>query len=68
MNGDTVGVSTWFGYSYNEAIALAGERGERILGRIGDWMLVHWPAVVAPLTAVFGFAVLAFGIVQLASN
>ncbi|HYB29095.1 MAG TPA: GAP family protein [Solirubrobacteraceae bacterium] len=49
-------------------IALAGERGERILGRIGDWMLAHWPAVVAPLTAVFGLAVLAFGIVQLASS
>jgi cytochrome c biogenesis protein CcdA len=49
-------------------IALAGERAERLLGRIGDWMFAHWPAVVAPLTAAFGFGVLAFGIVQLASS
>ncbi|HUA47667.1 MAG TPA: GAP family protein [Solirubrobacteraceae bacterium] len=49
-------------------ITLAGEGAERILERIGDWMLAHWPAVVGPLTAVFGFAVLVFGVVQLASG
>lgn len=46
-------------------IALAGDGAERILAPIGDWLFTHWPAVVAPLTAAFGLAVLALGIVQL---
>ena len=49
-------------------IAVMGERAERILGPIGDWLSGHWPAVVAPLTIAFGIGVLAFGIVQLSST
>jgi cytochrome c biogenesis protein CcdA len=46
-------------------IAVAGEDAERILRPVGAWLFAHWPAVVAPLTAAFGVAVLAFGLVQL---
>ena len=46
-------------------IAVMGERAERILGPVGDWLWAHWPVVVAPLTPAFGIGVLAFGIVQL---
>ena len=48
-------------------IAMMGERAERILRPVGDWLSAHWPVVVAPLTAAFGIAVLAYGIVQLSS-
>jgi cytochrome c biogenesis protein CcdA len=48
-------------------IAIMGERAERFLRPGGDWLSAHWPVVVAPLTAAFGIAVLAFGIVQLTS-
>lgn len=48
-------------------IAVMGERAERILRPVDDWLSAHWPVVVAPLTATFGIAVLAFGIVQLSS-
>jgi cytochrome c biogenesis protein CcdA len=50
------------------AIAIAGERAERVLQPVGDWLSAHWPVVVAPLTAAFGIGVLAFGIVQLSST
>ena len=49
-------------------IAVMGERAQRILGPIGDWLSGHWPAVVAPLTIAFGIGVLAFGVVQLSST
>ncbi len=49
-------------------IAVMGERAERILGPVGNWLSAHWPAVVAPLTAAFGIGVLTFGIVQLTST
>ena len=49
-------------------IVVMGERAEHILGPVGDWLSAHWPVVVAPLTAVFGIGVLAFGIVQLSSS
>ena len=49
-------------------ITVMGERAERILEPIGDWLSAHWPAVVAPLTATIGVGVLAFGIVQLNST
>jgi cytochrome c biogenesis protein CcdA len=49
-------------------IAVMGERAERILRPVGDWLSAHWPVVVAPLTAAFGIAVVAFGIVQLSST
>jgi cytochrome c biogenesis protein CcdA len=48
-------------------IAVMGERAEHILRPTGDWLFAHWPLVVAPLTAVLGIGVLAFGIVQLSS-
>jgi hypothetical protein len=49
------------------AIAVMGQRAERILRPVDDWLSAHWPAVVAPLTATFGIGILAFGIVQLNS-
>lgn len=49
-------------------IAVMGERAERILGPVGDWLSAHWPAVVAPLTTAFGIGVLAFGIVELSAT
>jgi cytochrome c biogenesis protein CcdA len=50
------------------AIAVMGDRAERVLRPVGDWLSAHWPVVVAPLTATFGIGVLAFGIVQLNST
>jgi cytochrome c biogenesis protein CcdA len=47
--------------------AVMGERAERILRPVGDWLLANWPVIVGPLTAIVGIAVLAFGIVQLTS-
>lgn len=49
------------------AFAVMGDQAERILRPTGDWLLSHWPTIVAPLTATIGIAVLAFGIVQLSS-
>lgn len=49
-------------------IAVMGERAERPLRRVGDWLSAHWPVIVAPLTAAFGIGVLAFGIVGLSSS
>lgn len=49
-------------------IAIMGQRAERILEPVGDWLSAHWPVVVAPLTAAFGVGILAFGIVQLIST
>ena len=49
-------------------IAIMGERAERFLRPVSDWLSAHWPVVVAPLTAAFGIGVLAFGIAQLSST
>ncbi|MBV9007049.1 MAG: GAP family protein [Solirubrobacterales bacterium] len=49
-------------------VALMGDGAERKLRPIGDWLLVHWPVIVAPLTAALGIGVLALGIVQLSST
>jgi cytochrome c biogenesis protein CcdA len=49
-------------------IAILGQRADRILPPVGDWLSAHWPVVVAPLTAAFGIGVLAYGIVQLSST
>jgi cytochrome c biogenesis protein CcdA len=49
-------------------IAIMGQRADRILQPVGDWLSAHWPVVVAPLTAAFGIGVLAYGIVQLSST
>ncbi len=46
--------------------AVMGERAERMLRPVGDWLFANWPVVVGPLTAAIGIAVLAFGIIQLA--
>ena len=43
-----------------------GKRAEDILRPVGDWLFLNWPIVVGPLTAVLGFGVLVYGIVQLA--
>jgi hypothetical protein len=43
------------------------ERAARALQPVGAWLFAHWPAIVGPLTAAIGIAVLAFGIVQLTS-
>lgn len=48
-------------------LAVMGDRAERVLRPIGDWLLAHWPIMVAPLTATIRIAVLTFGIVQLSS-
>ncbi len=49
-------------------ITVMGTRAEGILRPVGDWLFAHWPAIVGPLTAAIGIAVLAFGIVQLSST
>ena len=48
--------------------AVMGERAERILRPVGDWLVAHWPLIVGPLTATIGIGVLAFGTVQLTST
>lgn len=48
-------------------VALKGDRAERILQPVGDWLFAHWPAIVAPLTAAIGIGLLALGIVHLSS-
>jgi hypothetical protein len=47
--------------------AIMGERAENVVRPIGNWMLTHWPALVGPLTAAIGIAVLVFGVVNLVS-
>jgi hypothetical protein len=48
-------------------LVVRGERAEATLRPVGDWLFGHWPVVVGPLTLAIGVAVLAFGVVQLAS-
>jgi hypothetical protein len=48
-------------------IGIMGERSERILKPIGEWLFSHWPLIVGPLTSVFGIGVLTFGLVELSS-
>jgi cytochrome c biogenesis protein CcdA len=48
--------------------AVMGERAERLLRPVGDWLFAHWPVIVGPLTAAIGIGVVAFGIVQLGST
>ncbi|HEY2004846.1 MAG TPA: GAP family protein [Solirubrobacteraceae bacterium] len=43
-----------------------GERAGRVLAPVGDWINTHWPMVVAPLAALVGVALVAYGIVKLA--
>jgi hypothetical protein len=48
-------------------IGIMGERSERILQPIGEWLFSHWPLIVGPMTSVFGIGVLTFGLVELSS-
>jgi cytochrome c biogenesis protein CcdA len=48
-------------------VALKGNRAERILQPVGDWLFAHWPAIVGPLTAAIGIGLLALGIVHLST-
>jgi cytochrome c biogenesis protein CcdA len=48
--------------------AVKGERAEAILRPVSDWLFVHWPEIVGPLTLIIGIGVTAFGIVQLTST
>ena len=48
--------------------AVMGERAEGVVRPAGDWLFVHWPVIVGPMTAVIGLAVLVFGIVELSST
>jgi Sap, sulfolipid-1-addressing protein len=43
-----------------------GQRAGQVLSPVGDWINTHWPVVVAPLAAIVGVALIAYGIVQLA--
>jgi hypothetical protein len=47
--------------------AVMGQRAEAVVRPIGDWLFTHWPAIVAPLTAAVGIALVGFGIVELSS-
>jgi cytochrome c biogenesis protein CcdA len=46
-------------------VALMGNRAEHILRPVGDWLFVHWPVLVGPLTAAIGIGVLILGLVKL---
>ena len=48
------------------AFVVMGDRAGRALQPVGEWLARRWPVVVAPLTAIIGAGVLAFGAVQLA--
>jgi cytochrome c biogenesis protein CcdA len=45
--------------------AVLGERAERIVRPVGDWLFTHWPAIVGPLTAAIGLVLVAVGTAQL---
>jgi cytochrome c biogenesis protein CcdA len=45
--------------------AVMGDRAERILQPVGEWLTAHWPLVVGPVTGAFGVAVLIFGLTHL---
>jgi cytochrome c biogenesis protein CcdA len=42
-----------------------GERGTQLLSPIGDWIAMRWPVVVAPMAAVVGIGLTAYGLVRL---
>jgi cytochrome c biogenesis protein CcdA len=50
------------------ALAIAGERAEAPLGRAGDLLDAHWPAVLAGLLLAAGIAALTLGSVGLARS
>jgi cytochrome c biogenesis protein CcdA len=48
------------------ACAVLGDRADAVLAPIGDWVLGHWPHVVAPLCVAAGCGLAGYGLVQLA--
>jgi hypothetical protein len=48
--------------------AVMGKRAESVLDPPMAWLLAHWPRLVAPLAAVLGVGLTAYGIVQLTST
>ena len=45
--------------------AVMGDAAEQKLAPIGEWLALHWPAVVGTLTGLIGAVVLAFGVFEL---
>jgi cytochrome c biogenesis protein CcdA len=45
--------------------AVMGDKAEQTLRPMGDWLTVHWPVVVGPVTGAIGTGLLAYGISQL---
>lgn len=41
--------------------AVAGSEAKRLLGPVTDWLMRRWPAIVAPLCAVLGLGLVAYG-------
>jgi cytochrome c biogenesis protein CcdA len=48
--------------------AALGDRAEKVLAPVGDWIAMRWPIVVAPLAGIAGVALTIYGIVQLAAG
>jgi cytochrome c biogenesis protein CcdA len=46
---------------------VAGNRAERLLRPVVEWMLTRWPIIVAPLAALIGVGLTAYGVVKLVS-
>jgi len=44
-----------------------GDRAERAVRPVVDWMLTRWPVIVGPLAAIIGVGLTAYGIVKLSS-
>ncbi|MGO9959570.1 MAG: GAP family protein [Solirubrobacteraceae bacterium] len=47
--------------------AVMGTRAEAVLAPVMAWLLTRWPLLVAPLAAVLGIGLAAYGIAQLSS-
>lgn len=47
--------------------AVMGSRAEGVLRPVTDWLLSRWPMFVAPLAAVIGIGLTAYGVVRLSS-
>ncbi|OAI38859.1 hypothetical protein AYO39_03405 [Actinobacteria bacterium SCGC AG-212-D09] len=46
---------------------VAGDRAEALLRPVVDWLLTRWPMIVAPLAALIGVGLTAYGVVKLVS-
>jgi Sap, sulfolipid-1-addressing protein len=47
--------------------AVMGSRAESVLRPVIDWLLTRWPVFVAPLAAIIGIGLTAYGVVRLGS-